>query len=123
MNISGYGTMLKTVPSYTGASVFSSLIKNQPTRDQASMSIEHRRSERIIDYLPLEVHAVSGSDGQPIAGPFSGSIIDISAHGACLLMPQVFHNGFHLFYSTRDTSNTVLQLTINHPPDIINCIP
>jgi len=86
------------------------------------MSIEHRRSERIIDYLPLEVHAISGSDGQPIAGPFSGSIIDISTHGACLLMTQVFHNGFHLFYSTRDTNNTVLQLTINHPPDIDNYV-
>ena len=86
------------------------------------MSVEQRKSERIIDYLPIEVHAVNENDGQPLAGPFSGSIIDISSHGACLLMTQVFHNGFHLFYSTRDTSNTVLEITINHPPDINNCI-
>lgn len=85
------------------------------------MNVEQRKSERIIDYLPIEVHAVSGEDNVSIAGPFSGSIIDISRHGACLLMTQVFHNGFHLFYSTRDTSNTVLQVTINHPPDINNC--
>ena len=82
------------------------------------MSVEQRKSERIIDYLPIEVHAVDGTEGQFIAGPFSGSIIDISSHGACLLMTQVFYNGFHLFYSTRDTSNAVLQITINHPPDI-----
>jgi hypothetical protein len=86
------------------------------------MSVEQRKYERFIDYLPIEVHAVNGRDGQPIAGPFSGSIIDISSHGACLLMTQVFHNGFHLFYSTRDTSNTLLQVTINHPPDINTCI-
>jgi hypothetical protein len=82
------------------------------------MSVEYRRSKRIIDYLPLEVHAVQGQDNQPIAGPFSGRIIDISTHGACLLMTQVFHNGFHIFHSTRDTSDAFLQLTINHPPDL-----
>ena len=86
------------------------------------MSVEQRKSERIIDYLPIEVHAVGERDGQPIAGPFSGRIIDISSHGACLLMTQVFHDGFHIFHSTRDTSNTLLQLTINHPPDLNNCI-
>jgi len=85
------------------------------------MSVEYRRSKRIIDYLPLEVYAVQGQDNQPIAGPFSGRIIDISTHGACLLMTQVFHNGFHIFHSTRDTSDTCLQLAINHLPDIDNC--
>jgi hypothetical protein len=80
------------------------------------MSVEQRKSERIIDYLPIEVHTVDGTDTQLIAGPFSGSIIDISSHGACLLMTQVFHNGFHLFYSTRDTSNAMLQITIKQPP-------
>ena len=86
------------------------------------MSVEQRKSERIIDYLPIEVHAVNENDGHLLAGPFSGSIIDISSYGACLLMTQVFHNGFHLFYSTRDTSDAVLQITINHQPDINNYI-
>jgi len=82
------------------------------------MSVEHRRSTRIIDYLPLEVHAVDGKGGPALAGPFSGRIIDISSHGACLLMSQVFRNGFHIFHSTREINETLLQLTINHPPDI-----
>jgi hypothetical protein len=85
------------------------------------MNIEHRRSERIIDFLPLEVHVVGRQEGQIIAGPFSGRIIDISAHGACLLMTQIMHNDFHVFYSTRDTSEAVLRLTIDHPPDIDPC--
>ncbi len=87
------------------------------------MSFEHRRSKRIIDYLPLEVYAVCGKNGSPpIAGPFSGRIIDISTHGACLLMTQVFRNGFHIFHSTRESSETVLQLTIDLPPKINNYI-
>jgi hypothetical protein len=85
------------------------------------MSIEHRRSERITDFLPLEVHVVRKQDGHVIAGPFSGRIIDISAHGACLLMTQIMHNDFHVFHSTRDTCEAVLRLTIDHPPDIDPC--
>lgn len=86
------------------------------------MNIEHRRSKRILDYLPLEVHALAAQGGPPIAGPFSGRIIDISRHGACLLMTQVFRNNFHIFHSTRESSETLLQLTINHPPDLNHCV-
>lgn len=82
------------------------------------MSVEHRRSNRIADYFPLVVHSVAGSDGPVIAGPFSGRIIDISSHGACLLMTQIFRDGFHLFHTTRDTEGALLQLTIEHPPEI-----
>jgi hypothetical protein len=85
------------------------------------MNVEHRRSERIIDFLPLEVHVMAKKDGQIIAGPFSGRIIDISAEGACLLMTQIMHNDFHVFHSTRDTNDAVLRLTIDHPPDIGLC--
>jgi len=85
------------------------------------MTIENRRSERIIDFLPLEVHVVDLNNGQVIAGPFSGRIIDISAHGACLLMTQIMHDGFHVFHSTRDADNTALRLTIDQPPDIDPC--
>jgi hypothetical protein len=86
------------------------------------MSIENRRSERITDYLPLKVHAVQGTNEPPLAGPFSGRIIDISPHGACLLMTQVLRNGFHIFHSTRETDGILLQLTINDPPDLNHCI-
>lgn len=85
------------------------------------MSVEQRRSPRIIDYLPLEVFAVKARDGQTVAGPFSGRIIDISSHGACLLMTQVFHHGFHIFHSTRDADSTLLQLQISDLPELDPC--
>lgn len=85
------------------------------------MHVEHRRSERIVEFLPLEVYAVDQRADRVLAGPFSGRIIDISNHGACLLMTQVMQNDFHVFYSTRDSDDAVLKLTIDHPPDIAPC--
>jgi hypothetical protein len=82
------------------------------------MSVESRRSPRLIDYLPLEVHVVHVQDGHLLAGPFAGRIIDISMHGACLLMSQMMHNRFHVFHSTRDNEHAMLRLTINHPPEL-----
>ena len=81
------------------------------------MTIEHRRSPRTIDYLPLEVDVVRTNSGQHIAGPFSGRIIDISQHGACLLMSQIIRSGFHLYYSTRETADAQVLLTINILPE------
>lgn len=75
--------------------------------------IEHRRSPRKTDYLPVDVHVVSQKDGRNLAGPFSGRIIDISDHGACLLMSQIIRNGYHLFYSTQENEIALFQLTIN----------
>lgn len=86
------------------------------------MNADQRRSQRIIDYLPLEVYAVGRKSSRCLAGPFSGRIIDISLHGACLLMTQVLHNGFHIFHSTRKNSGLLLQLTIDRPPDLNRCI-
>lgn len=80
-----------------------------------------RKSERIVDFLPVEVHAVDEQNNRTIAGPFSGWIIDISAHGACLLMTQIMHNNFHAFHSTRDIENAVLRINIAQPPDILPC--
>lgn len=82
------------------------------------MTAEHRRSERVADFLPLEVYVVRMGDGQSIAGPFSGRIIDISAHGACLLMTQIMQGGFHLFHSTREIGDAVLKLAIDQQPEI-----
>ena len=82
------------------------------------MTVEHRRSARITDFLPLEVHVLKKDNAQVLAGPFAGRIIDISMHGACLLMSQVFRDGFHLFHTTRDNDSALLRLTFNQPPDL-----
>jgi len=84
------------------------------------MITDLRRSRRYTDFLPISVSAKSGVDNSTVAGPFSGRIIDISRHGACLLMTQVLLKSFHVFHSTRDDDSLVLQLNINIPPDLIN---
>ena len=82
------------------------------------MSMDSRRSARLTDYLPLEVYLFQDADAPPLAGPFAGRIIDISSHGACLLMSQVMRNNFHVFHSTRESDALALQLRISLPPDI-----
>ncbi len=82
------------------------------------MSADSRRSPRLSDYLPLEVQVVHQDDNILVAGPFAGRIIDISHHGACLLMSQVMQNTFHVFHSTRENDSTLLELCISLPPDL-----
>ena len=84
------------------------------------MITELRRAKRLTDYLPIVVRARNGVNGKELTGPLSGRIIDISTHGACLLMTQVMSQNFHIFHSTRENDSYLLQLTINLPPDIVN---
>lgn len=77
------------------------------------MSTDSRRSPRLIDYLPLEVRVIHAVDHKPLAGPFAGRIIDISIHGACLLMTQVLLQHVHVFHTPRTTDGLMLQLAID----------
>lgn len=85
------------------------------------MNTDLRRSKRYNDFLPISVKAVPGGNADPV-GPFSGRIIDISRHGACLLMTQVLLKTYHVFHSTKDDEQAVLELHINIPPTIKNFI-
>lgn len=84
------------------------------------MVIELRKSVRNPDYLPITVNAINGVDGALLAGPFSSRIIDISSHGACLLMTQVIKDRYHVFHTVQDHASHLLELTINLPPDLID---
>lgn len=96
---------------------FSSLITPPKSKVGIKM-IDQRRSERIVDFLPLEIHAIDLTSGEVLAGPFSARIIDISTHGACLLVTQVLLNGFHVFYTTRESDDTVLRLSIDETSEV-----
>lgn len=85
------------------------------------MSDDSRRSPRLTDYLPLEVHVVTRESNDHIAGPFAGRIIDLSSHGACLLMSQVLQASFHVFHSTLKNDAADLELRISLPPDFEQC--
>lgn len=84
------------------------------------MITDLRRSKRFTDFLPISVSAVSGTGNTTLAGPFSGRIIDISRHGACLLMTQVLLKTYHVYHSTLENSANRLHLYINIPPDLVN---
>jgi hypothetical protein len=103
--------------------------KNQPeflTRNPGksfsgyNMVIELRKSVRNPDYLPVTVNAINSKDGTVLAGPFSSRIIDISSHGACLLMTQIIKDRYHIFHTVQDHASHLLELTINLPPDLID---
>ncbi|WP_028583077.1 PilZ domain-containing protein [Desulfogranum mediterraneum] len=86
------------------------------------MIIDLRKSSRKADFMPLAIHAVNGVDGNPLAGPFSGRILDFSKHGACLLMTQVLIGPYHIYHSTKDNDSNLLQLKITHPPELYELI-
>ncbi len=79
------------------------------------MNIDLRRSHRNIEYLPVAVNIIRGINGTVLAGPFTGSLVDFSKHGACLLMTQVLIDRYHIFYTTKEDDSNLLQLTIHDP--------
>jgi hypothetical protein len=87
----------------------------------AIMISKLRQAKRINDYIPVEVTVQNAITGKPATGPFSGEIINISHIGSCLLMSQVMIGSYHIFHSTRENDALFLQLTIDLPPDIVDC--
>ena len=87
------------------------------------MNTDLRRSKRYADFLPISVIALPGGDKTKSVGPFSGRIIDISKHGACLLMTQVLQKTYHVYHTTEKNEASILELHINIPPELQNiCI-
>lgn len=81
-----------------------------------------RRSKRYNRFLPIGISALDLTSNKIVAGPFPGRIINISRHGACLLMSRLTSNSFHMFHSVNENDRICLQLIINIQPEIINCI-
>lgn len=84
------------------------------------MITDLRRSKRYNDFLPIAVNALPDGDPSKSIGPFSGRIIDISRHGACLLMTQVLQKTYHVYHTTKDNEESILELHINIPPELRN---
>ena len=84
------------------------------------MNTDLRRSKRYADFLPISVVSLPDGDHTKSVGPFSGRIIDISKHGACLLMTQVLQKTYHVYHTTADNENSILELHINIPPELRN---
>jgi len=87
-------------------------------------SEELRRSHRYTDFLPISITVRKDVDLSQIAGPLSARIIDVSNHGACLLLTQIMIQSYHVFHSTREDESAVLALNITLPsyPDPIEIL-
>ena len=84
------------------------------------MNTDLRRSRRYADFLPISVTALPDGDSTRSVGPFSGRIVDISRHGACLLMTQVLQKNYHVYHTTKENDESILELHINIPPELRN---
>ena len=78
--------------------------------DEYAMISELRRSRRYNDFLPVTVIAVNGIKAAIESVPFSARVINISRHGACLLMSRVMAKQYHIFETTRENDSFFLKL-------------
>lgn len=76
---------------------------------------ELRRSHRYTDFLPISVFIRNKGDSSPIAGPLSARIIDVSNHGACLILTKIVVQSYHIFHSTKGNESILLALDIKLP--------
>lgn len=83
------------------------------------MITEMRRSKRYNDFIAISIIAHNGVRGTTKTSPLSGRIINISKHGACLLIPRVVSKSYHLFHSTRQNDSSFLELkgTLQQQPE------
>ena len=74
------------------------------------MIIDQRRSKRYNDFIAVSVRAVNDQDGSSEIGPFAGRIINISIHGACLLMALGVLESFDVYRSTYKNDEMHLEI-------------
>ncbi len=74
------------------------------------MNSELRRSKRYNDFVAITVMAHNGMNGAREAGPFSGRIINISRHGACLLMSLGDLDAYQVYSSTRKNDSSYIDI-------------
>lgn len=77
------------------------------------MNSDLRRSKRYNDFLPVWVITQNGISGEKDAGPFSGRVVNISRHGACLLLPLADLDSYEIYRkaSRNDSSHIVIKGT------------
>jgi Tfp pilus assembly protein PilZ len=84
------------------------------------MNTELRRSKRYNDFLAVSVLARNGENGNNEVGPFAGRIVNISRHGACLLMSLGMLDAYNVYSSTYKNASLHLEIKGNIPDDIDN---
>lgn len=73
---------------------------------------ESRRLPRNSVYLPVSV-SVDNLERQ-VKGVISGRILDITNHGACMLLTTDIIDNFHCFHSFENNNSASLQLAVQN---------
>ena len=84
------------------------------------MKNDSRKSKRITDFLSVGVFVKNRENGATVEGPFTGTIIDFSLDGACILMSQIRREGCHLYHSPKENESLFLKIVVNKPPHLEN---
>ena len=81
------------------------------------MFVNLRRLTRKNIVLPATAIVRHSLQKTALTETFDCHINNISRQGACLFMSKVMDGNFHIFHSTREDKNLVLELKIRVPPD------
>ena len=82
------------------------------------MNTELRRSKRFNDFLAVSVVAVNGLNGEKEAGPYSGRLINVSRHGACILLSLAMLESYKVYSATSRNDSSYLEIQGNIPDKI-----
>jgi len=74
------------------------------------MNTNLRRSQRFNDFIAISVIARNKTDGSKRIGPYSGRLINISRHGACILMSLGTLESYDVYRSTYDSNTMCLEI-------------
>jgi hypothetical protein len=82
------------------------------------MNTDLRKSKRYNDFIAVSVQSRHNTSGKREVGPFAGRIINISRHGACLLMSLGVLDSYNVYRSTYKNDELHLEIQGSVPPDI-----
>lgn len=74
------------------------------------MNTNLRRSQRYNDFISVSVVVRNKITGNKEIGPYSGRLINISRHGACILMSLGTLESYNVYRSTCDTNSMFLEI-------------
>lgn len=66
------------------------------------------RDPRIDTHIPVVLRIQENGTKQLHPGSVSATIVNISKSGACLVLPKLLINGKHLFFTTLNSTHTLL---------------
>lgn len=78
---------------------------------------ERRKSKRHPCTAKIGIFLAQGEQGVQASATLSGNLIDLSLHGAGLILPQILDHQTHLAYAAMESKELILHLELYHGED------